>query len=114
LEYRLHEEAEKEITPSAFLAATASKAPTPGGGSSAALAGALAAALTQMVAGLTAGRKKYVAVNEEATAVLSQANNLRESLTDAIAEDAASFEQLMAASRATVPPDQTTRPATVP
>jgi len=96
LEYRLHEEAEKEITPSAFLAATASKAPTPGGGSSAALAGALAAALTQMVAGLTAGRKKYVAVNEEATAVLSQANNLRESLTDAIAEDAASFEQLMA------------------
>ncbi len=101
LEYRLMEEAAaqsvvSDITPTAFLEATASKAPTPGGGSSAALAGALAAALTQMVAGLTSGRKKYAAVNDEATAVLSQANNLRQALTNAIAEDAASFDQLMA------------------
>ena len=96
LEYRLTEVADGDITPAAFLDATASKSPTPGGGSSAALAGALAAALTQMVAGLTAGRKKYAAVNEEVTAVLSQANILRQALTNAIAEDAASFEQLMA------------------
>ena len=106
LEYRLAEAStgsatdastgSADITPAAFLEATASKAPTPGGGSSAALAGALAAALAQMVAGLTAGRKKYVAVHEEVTAVLSQANGLRQALTAAIAEDAASFEQLMA------------------
>lgn len=100
LEYRLIEAAadaaDGDITPTAFLEATASKAPTPGGGSSAALAGALAAALAQMVAGLTVGRKKYADVEGEATAVLAQANSLRESLTAAIAEDAASFEQLMA------------------
>lgn len=96
LEYRLAEAADGDITPAAFLEATASKAPTPGGGSSAALAGALAAALAQMVAGLTAGRKKYAAVEEDVTAVLAQASTLREALTAAIAEDAASFEQLMA------------------
>ncbi len=106
LEYRLAEAAAAStsqpgssaaaITPSAFLEAIASKAPTPGGGSAAALAGALAAALTQMVAGLTAGRKKYAKVKEDVTTVLTQANSLREALTDAIAEDAASFEQLMA------------------
>lgn len=88
--------AEADITPAAFLDATASKSSTPGGGSAAALAGALAVALTQMVAGLTVGRKKYAGVEEEITAVLSQANALRETLTAAIAEDAASFEQLMA------------------
>ncbi len=96
LEYRLAEAVEGDITPAPFLEAAASKAPTPGGGSAAALAGALTAALTQMVAGLTAGRKKYAAVHEEATAVLTQAASLRQALTDAIAEDAASFEQLMA------------------
>ena len=96
LEYRLQEEAEKEIRLVDFVAATASKQPTPGGGSVAALAGALAAALAQMVAGLTAGRKKYAAVAAEVQAVLTEAENLRLELTAAIDEDAASFEQLMA------------------
>ncbi|VAW31878.1 Glutamate formiminotransferase @ Glutamate formyltransferase, partial [hydrothermal vent metagenome] len=54
LEYRLQEdEADVDATPYPFLDAVASKQPTPGGGSVAALAGALAASLTQMVAGLT-------------------------------------------------------------
>src|SRR4029079_19214270 len=47
---------------SGFVAAVASSTPAPGGGSVAALAGALGAALAQMVAGLTFGRKKYAAV----------------------------------------------------
>jgi glutamate formiminotransferase / formiminotetrahydrofolate cyclodeaminase len=96
LEYRLQEEAEKEIRLVDFVAATASKQPTPGGGSVAALAGALAAALAQMVAGLTAGRKKYAAVDAESQAILAEAENLRQELTAAIDEDAASFERLMA------------------
>src|SRR5919201_5129800 len=49
----------------AFVAAVAGPAATPGGGSVAAHAGALGAALVQMVAGLTAGKKKYSAVEAE-------------------------------------------------
>lgn len=99
LEYRLQEEAEKEVRLADFVAATASGQPTPGGGSTAALAGALAAALAQMVAGLTAGRKKYAAINDEAQAVLTEAEHLRLALTAAIDEDAAAFNQVMAAWR---------------
>ena len=48
-----------------FLDRVAEATPTPGGGSVAALAGALAAALVQMVAGLTVGKKKYAEVEPE-------------------------------------------------
>ena len=61
LESRLYTETSDSPAPFAFLDATAAATPTPGGGSVAALAGALAAALTQMVAGLTMGRRKYAA-----------------------------------------------------
>ena len=50
---------------SPFLGELASDSPTPGGGSVAALAGALGAALNSMVANLTIGKKKYVDVEEE-------------------------------------------------
>jgi glutamate formiminotransferase/formiminotetrahydrofolate cyclodeaminase len=96
LEIRLAEENEKEITPTAFLEATAGKSPTPGGGSTAALAGALAAALTGMVANLTAGRQKYAPVEDQIQSILAQVGPLRQSLTAAIAEDSAAFEKLMA------------------
>ncbi|MEZ4592842.1 MAG: glutamate formimidoyltransferase [Chloroflexota bacterium] len=100
LEYRLQEtKDEADHTPYAFLDAVAAKEPTPGGGSVAALAGALAASLAQMVAGLTVNRKKYVDVEEQATAVLTEATSLREELTRAISEDAAAFEAVMAAFR---------------
>ncbi|MCB9418719.1 MAG: glutamate formimidoyltransferase [Ardenticatenaceae bacterium] len=99
LEYRLQEEAEKEVRLADFVAAAASGQPTPGGGSVAALAGALAAALAQMVAGLTTGRKKYATVDAEAQAVLAEAETLRLALTKAIDEDAAAFEAVMIAFR---------------
>jgi glutamate formiminotransferase/formiminotetrahydrofolate cyclodeaminase len=96
LEIRLAEESEKDITPNKFLEATAANTPTPGGGSTAALAGALGAALAGMVANLTTGRKKYAEVEEQVQEVLARVGPLRQSLTAAIAEDSAAFEQLMA------------------
>ena len=48
-----------------FIADVASKAPVPGGGSVAALVGALGAALGNMDASLTVGKKKYADVEEE-------------------------------------------------
>ncbi len=99
LEYKLQEAQAEEIIPQSFLEATAAGTATPGGGAVAALAGALAAALTQMVAGLTVGRKKYADVADEAEAVLTEAATLREQLTNAIAEDSAAFDRVMAAWR---------------
>ncbi|MCL4263753.1 MAG: glutamate formimidoyltransferase [Anaerolineae bacterium] len=100
LEYRLLEEEEStDYTPHPFLDALAATQPTPGGGSAAALAGALAAALAQMVAGLTASKKKYAAVQEQAEAIVAQASSLRTELTTAIRKDAAAYEAVMAAYR---------------
>ena len=53
----------------AFAADLASKAPVPGGGGAAALAGALAAALGSMVCELTLGKKKYAQYEEKLRAV---------------------------------------------
>lgn len=67
-------------------------APTPGGGSAAALAGTLAAALVAMVARLTIGRKAYAAVEARAREILSEAELLRTRLRRLVDEDAASYE----------------------
>ena len=99
LEIRMAEEQEADITPLPFLEATAEGKPTPGGGSVAALAGALGAALAQMVANLTVGRKKYAAVETESLHVLEQAGAIRQRLTAAIHEDSAAFDALMSAWR---------------
>jgi glutamate formiminotransferase/formiminotetrahydrofolate cyclodeaminase len=101
LELRL-EKGEAEATqPSAapFVDAVAAATPTPGGGSVAAQTGALAAALAQMAAGLTVGRKKYADVAEVAGRVLDEADAIRRQLTAAIAEDSAAFERVMAVAR---------------
>jgi glutamate formiminotransferase/formiminotetrahydrofolate cyclodeaminase len=87
----------KSIVPNAFLEATASGTATPGGGAVAALAGALSAALAGMVARLTIGKKKYVAVDSQMKDVAAQADSLRGKLTAAIAADSAAFEEVMTA-----------------
>lgn len=99
LEVRIDEETAGDITPHSFLEATASGTPTPGGGSTAALAGALGAALTQMVANLTIGRKKYADVDAEARKIRRRAEVLKSDLTMAIRADSAAFENLMSAWR---------------
>jgi glutamate formiminotransferase / formiminotetrahydrofolate cyclodeaminase len=80
-----------------FLEAIASSDPVPGGGSVSAYAGALSAALTRMVAGLTIGRKKYVAVEPEMTVVAANAENLADRLSALVAKDADAYAAVSAA-----------------
>jgi len=70
-----------------YLDETASGAPTPGGGSVAALAGALGAALTSMVCNFTVGKEKYRDVEEEVAQILSESEDLRKKLLDLMVED---------------------------
>jgi formiminotetrahydrofolate cyclodeaminase len=81
----------------AFLDELASPSPAPGGGSVAALGGALGAALTAMVAGLTIGKKKYADVEGEMRKILSQAEALRAQFTALIDKDTAAFQKVMEA-----------------
>lgn len=85
--------------PGRFVDTVAAPTPTPGGGSVAALVGALGAALAQMAAGLTIGRKRYLDVGEHAGRILDEAESIRRELTAAIQEDAASFEAILAVVR---------------
>lgn len=77
-----------------FTQALASKAPVPGGGGAAALAGALSAALCAMVGQFTVGKKKYAAVEAEVQAVLDRAEGLRLRLLELVEEDARAFAPL--------------------
>jgi len=80
-----------------FLDEVAAATAAPGGGSAAAYAGALGAALVEMVAGLTIGKKKYAEVEAEMQALRAQAAERRQKLTAAVARDAAAFEAVMSA-----------------
>ncbi len=97
------------ITQSDFLDDLAAATPAPGGGCAAAYAGAMGAGLVAMMAGLTAGRKKYAAFDEQARAILTEAETLRADLTAAVDEDAAAFEAVMAAFK--LPKDSETQAA---
>lgn len=77
-----------------FAADLASSAPTPGGGGAAALAGALAAALGNMVGSLTVGKKKYADVEDRIVELNEQAADLRVRLLAEIDEDAKAFAPL--------------------
>lgn len=97
LERRIHNAAQTHTVENSFLDAVASAEPAPGGGSAAAHAGALAAALVAMVARLTIGKKKYAAVQAKMQTLLKQAEALRNEFTTAVELDAAAFRAVMAA-----------------
>jgi myo-inositol-1(or 4)-monophosphatase len=82
-----------------WLEELAAGTPAPGGGSAAALAGALAAALVAMVARLTAGRKSHVAVQARVEQILSEANELRAKLRRLMDADAAAYARVGAAAK---------------
>ena len=84
-----------EIEP--FLDALASNSATPGGGSAAAIIGAMGAALVSMICNLTIGKKKYADVEAELKGVLAKAEKLRRRLTGMIEDDVQAFDAVMAA-----------------
>jgi len=86
----------KDKSVQTFIDELASKAPTPGGGSAAAVMGAQAAALISMVCNLTIGKPKYVEVEEDMRALLEKSEALRETLTGMIKVDVDVFDRLMA------------------
>lgn len=87
----------KNLSLTEYLAQTASGSPVPGGGSSAALNAALAAALIEMVANLTIGRKGFETVDAEMRSVAQHAAALRAKLTADIDRDSDAYSQVLAA-----------------
>lgn len=77
-----------------FLKELSSAAPTPGGGSVAALSGALGAALISMVSNLTVGKEKYADVQDEIAALLRKSENLREELIELLEADVRVYTEL--------------------
>jgi formiminotetrahydrofolate cyclodeaminase len=80
-----------------FLDALASSSATPGGGSAAAIIGAMGAALVSMVCNLTIGKKKYADVEGEMKDVLRKAEAVRHRLTGMIQDDVTAFDMVMGA-----------------
>jgi glutamate formiminotransferase/formiminotetrahydrofolate cyclodeaminase len=87
-----------------FLDEIAAPAPTPGGGTVAAFAGALGACLATMVANLTIGKKKYANQQEAMMEVKREAERLRTELLDLARRDSEAFEAVMQARRTAVGP----------
>jgi len=78
-----------------FLDEVASESPAPGGGSVAALAGALAAALSAMVCNLTLNKEKYASVHDEIEEVLERCEHTRDRLLDIVDKDTEAFNRVM-------------------
>jgi formiminotetrahydrofolate cyclodeaminase len=82
-----------------FLDALASSAPAPGGGSAAALSGALGAALVSMVCNLTLGKKRYADVQDEINELVERSEALRHRLTDLLQADVQAYTGVSTAYR---------------
>jgi glutamate formiminotransferase len=80
-----------------FLEAVAEPSATPGGGSVSALAGALAASLGQMVAGLSRKKKSQAAFVDQLSSAVDELRTAAAALANAIDRDAASYEAVLAA-----------------
>ena len=86
-----------ELTVRSFANLLGSDAPAPGGGSAAALSGALGAALSAMVSALTLGRKKYADFQELAQSGFERGSALKDALLEAMEHDTAVFNDFSAA-----------------
>ena len=84
----------EEMTCKEFVSELSSKSPVPGGGGASALAGAVGMALSNMVASLTIGKKKYMDVEEDMVLLKKRGVELQESLLRMADRDAEVFEPL--------------------
>jgi len=75
-----------------YLDDLAAKKPAPGGGSSAALSGAMAAALMSMVLNFTIGNKKYKSFEDTASKLLIKSEELRANFLELFTKDIKSYE----------------------
>ncbi len=80
-----------------FLNELHSNSPAPGGGSVAALNGAIAASLVGMVANLTIGKKNYAEAEAEMKVVAAKMNEVKDKFLDLVDKDANSFNGVIAA-----------------
>jgi len=87
----------KDSTLEGFLEDLASKSPTPGGGSAAAVIGAMGAALVSMVANLTMGKKGYESVSKDMEMLQIRSDKYRKQFIDMIQDDVDVFNGVMAA-----------------
>lgn len=78
-----------------FIATVAAAKPLPAGGSAAALAGALAAALGEMMAGLTEGRENFAAVQPQVRYIRGEMARLRKELRSLVQEDILAYRSLL-------------------
>lgn len=86
-----------DLTLKDLLEQTAAGTPVPGGGSLAAMTGAVGAALAEMVARLTAGRAKFAAADAEMRTLAERAQTLRGALLADMERDAAAYTAVMQA-----------------
>ena len=77
-----------------FVESVGMKTPIPGGGSVAALVGALGASLSTMVASLTIGKKKFIAVEAEMQKNIEEIYKLQNELLALVQKDIDNFEPL--------------------
>lgn len=82
-----------------FLQKTASNDPVPGGGSVSAMAGAIAASLSEMVANLTIGRKGFESFDSEMKGVVEESKELQSLLTEDIDKDSNAYDEVIKAFR---------------
>ncbi len=78
-----------------FLSNVAAAEPLPGGGSVAALAGSFAAALGEMMSGLTEGREKFASTEPRVREIHAHLTHLRAELRALVQEDSAAYKTLL-------------------
>jgi len=100
IEYQIRrEESLNNMTVSGFVDELSTDSPAPGGGSVAALCGAISGALSSMVAALTHGKRKYRDVFDEMEEIGVEAQKLKKDFMDAVDRDTDAFNLLMDAFR---------------
>lgn len=101
IEYQVKEEGQSliKLNLREFANELSSDSPAPGGGSTAALCGALAASLASMVANLTVGKKDYQDVQDKVKEIAVKAQAFKDEFLNAVDLDSQAFNNLMTAYR---------------